>query len=165
MNKFKLSARQLDETEDWKKKIVTPRIASVGIVMSPDEKQLLMIKRKYPPYGIAFPGGMVNLGETIDEAVIREVREETGVDAETVGILNIMSDPKNDPRWHVVIVHFIMETVSLDLPKPKAGDDALDAFWVDIDKIKDLDTIDSCKKTLKHFDDWVDWERNLLEVD
>ncbi|MFA5048233.1 MAG: hypothetical protein WC516_04395 [Patescibacteria group bacterium] len=53
-NSFYINAKEKEE--DWKKKIVTPRVAAVGIVESPDGSKLLMIERKYPPIGLAFPG-------------------------------------------------------------------------------------------------------------
>lgn len=128
MSKFRLSARQLDETEPWKKNIVTPRVAAVGVVESPDKEHLLIIKRKYPPYGLAWPGGMIELGETITETAVREVFEETGIKAEPEGLLYLSSNPLSDPRWHVVVAYLIMNTRSFQTPE--AGDDAEKAFWM-----------------------------------
>jgi len=163
MSKFRLSAQQLDESEPWKQKIVTPRVAVVGVVESPDKKHLLVIKRKYPPLGYAFPGGLMELGETFKETVEREVFEETGIEAKSIGMLNIISSPDTDPRWHVVIVHVMMETDSeVD---PKGADDALTASWENIDA-KELQPklINTCQSTLKDYKDWKAGKRKLMDL-
>lgn len=160
MPKFRLSRRQLDEDEPWKKKIVTPRVAVVGVVESPDKSKLLIIKRKYPPLGLAFPGGMMEIGETIEETAVREVFEETGIEATPIGILNVLSDPSTDPRWHVVIIHVIMKADSNN--EPKGGDDALMAQWEDND-LKSINSqlIQTCRETL---DDYQEWKSGKLEL-
>lgn len=163
MSKFRLSARQLDENEPWKQKIVTPRVAAVGVVESPDKDRLLVIERKYAPYGFAFPGGMMELGETIEETAIREVFEETGVEAKPAGILNVISDPSSDPRWHVVIVHILMETDE-DVT-PKGGDDALSASWEDCN-LKEVESklIKTCQETLEDYKQWKEGKLELLKL-
>lgn len=113
--------------EDWKKKIVTPRVACSAIVESKDRNSLLFIERKYPPHGWSFPGGMMELGETIEECTIRETKEETGLDIEILGMINVMSEPRYDPRWHVVIIHLLAKEIGSTTPK--GSDDALDAQW------------------------------------
>lgn len=165
MYESKLTAQQLAE-EPWKKKIITPRVASTGIVESPDRKRVLLIDRKYEPYGLAWPGGMVELGETIKEAAVREVKEETGIDANIVGLLNVTSSPDQDPRWHVIIFYFIMRA-SKDMD-PVGGDDAKKAFWVrhdDLDKYMDSMT----KSSLSNLSVYKYWLRTgfpeLLNVD
>lgn len=162
MPKFHLSARQLDE-EPWKQKIITPRVAVAAVVESPDKKHILIIKRKYPPHGYAFPGGMMELGETIEETAIREVFEETGIEASPLGILNVISDPASDPRWHVVIIHVLMETSSNI--EPKGGDDALKAKWekFDINKLSSR-LINTCSVTLEDYKQWKDNESKLMDL-
>jgi len=157
---FNFSSR-IPENE-WKNKIVTPKVAVVGIVESPNNK-LLIIKRKYPPYGFAWPGGMMELGETIDETAIREVYEETGISANPIGILNIISSPDSDPRWHVVIINVVMKIN--DEKEPKANDDALSANWVDInDKELHPKLISTCLSSLKYYNEWKEGNRQLIEI-
>lgn len=156
---MKLSKRQMDESLEWKKKIITPRIAVIGVVEN-DNGELLIINRKYQPFGHAFPGGMMEVGETIEETGLREVLEETNIRAAPVGILNIISDPKYDPRWHVVVVHVIMKGNGI----PKAADDALSAEWVkNTPKLKNI-VISSCKETLKDYEDYKNNKIQLLRL-
>lgn len=84
---------------------------------------IILIKRKNPPPGWAIPGGFVDYNETIENAVIREAKEETALDIKLVRQFHTYSDPKRDPRHHTVSVIFIAEASGT----PKAGDDAKEA--------------------------------------
>jgi len=152
VTKFSLSNR---EEEDWKKKIVTPRVAVTGCVESPDRKSVLIIKRKFPPYGYAFPGGMMELGETIEETAKREILEETGIDADVLSLLGINSHPFDDPRWHVVVVCVLMRATKNK--EPKGGDDALEAFWVPYES-NEYGLISSSERALEDYRKWREKE-------
>ena len=84
------------------------------------EDGIILIKRKNPPPGWAIPGGFVDYGETVEDAVIREAKEETGLDIKLIRQFHTYSDPKRDPRHHTVSVIFIAKADG----KPQAGDDA-----------------------------------------
>jgi ADP-ribose pyrophosphatase len=60
----------------------------------------LLVERRYEPLGYALPGGFVEVGETVEEAVLREVKEETGLDAQIVKLLGVYSELNRDPRFH-----------------------------------------------------------------
>ena len=153
MNKFSLSKRE----EDWKKSIITPRVAATGIVESPDRKSIILIKRKYPPYGYACPGGMIEVGETVEQAVKREVLEETGIEADVISLFGVHSSPFADPRWHVVIIYALMRAQSDK--DPKGGDDALEAFWHPYNSDKHFDKIvNSSKIILNDYREWREKE-------
>jgi len=86
--------------------------------------KLVFIKRKNPPHGIAFPGGFVDYRESCEDAVIREVKEETNLYAVVVKQLGVYSDPKRDKRAHIVSVAFILDAKGT----PVAADDAKEVF-------------------------------------
>jgi len=102
----------------------TPFLAVDGIVNLQDEKGkflgIVLIERKYPPVGLALPGGFVEIGESVEEAVIREMKEETSLDVIAVRQFRVYSEPDRDPRFHVVSVVF--ECVARG--EPKGRDDA-----------------------------------------
>ncbi|MFB6355957.1 MAG: NUDIX domain-containing protein [bacterium] len=82
-----------------------PALAVDAIVQH--EGGIVLVKRKNPPYGWAIPGGFVEYGETVEQAVQREIREETGLKLVEFRQWHVFSDPDRDPRQHVVSVCFI----------------------------------------------------------
>lgn len=100
----------------------TPRtpLLTVDVIVDMGAGQFLLIERKNPPEGWALPGGFVDVGETIEEAALREVREETGLDVELVRQFHVYSDPKRDQRMHTTSVVFIARGWGT----PKAASDA-----------------------------------------
>ncbi|MCK5503535.1 MAG: NUDIX hydrolase [Thermodesulfovibrionia bacterium] len=84
---------------------------------------IVLIKRKNPPAGWAIPGGFVDYGETLEEAVCREMEEETGLNVNLSRQFHTYSDPQRDPRQHTISTIFIATASG----KPNAGDDAKEA--------------------------------------
>ena len=109
----------------WQPK--TPFLAVDGIVKLFDEKGnfkgIVLIERKNPPVGLALPGGFVEVGETVEGAVIREIKEEVNLDFNIEKILGVFSKPDRDPRFHVVSVVFVGHAVG----EPRASSDAKEA--------------------------------------
>lgn len=102
-------------------------IPVVDVIIEEDSMILFARRKKEPFKGhLGFPGGFVNLGETIEEAAKREVKEETSLDIELIGILGAYSDPKRDPRGHIMSTVFIGRSLTNDKSKYKAAaqDDA-----------------------------------------
>ncbi len=81
---------------------------------------IILIKRKNPPKGWAIPGGFVDYGETLEEAAVREAREETGLEIRLIRQFHSYSDPKRDPRQHTITTVFTAEADGTAMP----GDDA-----------------------------------------
>lgn len=70
------------------------------------QQGFVLIKRENPPHGWAIPGGFVEYGETIEQAVQREIMEEIGLKLENLQQWHVFSHPDRDPRQHVVSVVF-----------------------------------------------------------
>ena len=103
-----------------------------------DGLELLMIKRGKEPQeweGMwAFPGGFVDYGEDPEDAVIRELLEETGVVGKYPLALTILGKPGRDPRKHCIGLFYLVEVDSDS--EPVGGDDAIDAQWVPIHQLE-----------------------------
>lgn len=81
---------------------------------------IVLIERRNPPYGWALPGGFVDIGETLESAAVREMREETSLDVTLEGLLGCYSDPSRDTRGHTVSAVY----VGIAEGTPMAADDA-----------------------------------------
>lgn len=92
------------------------------IIIDSDDT-IVLVKRKYEPYKNhwAIPGGFVEVGESVEEAAVREASEETGLNIELVSMVGVYSKPERDPRGHVVTVAYIAKPISGNL---KADSDA-----------------------------------------
>ncbi len=81
---------------------------------------VVLIERSNPPYGWALPGGFVDYGESLEEAAVREAKEETNLDLVDLRQFHTYSAPGRDPRFHTISTVFIAEGHG----KPRSGDDA-----------------------------------------
>lgn len=105
-------------------------LLTVDCVVFDREGRLLLIKRGHPPFKgkYALPGGFVDIGETVEQAALRELKEETGIEGKIVRLIGVYSDPKRDPRAHSVSAAFLIKPRST---KAKSGDDAESATFVE----------------------------------
>jgi 8-oxo-dGTP diphosphatase len=85
--------------------IITPLI-TVDIIIR-YQGGIVLIERKNPPHGWALPGGFVDVGESLEEAAVREAKEETSLDVTLVEQFHAYSKPGRDPRFHTVTMVFI----------------------------------------------------------
>ena len=115
--------------------IKTPYLAVDGIIKLYDEKEnfqgIVLIERLNKPLGIAIRGGFVDIGETVENAVIREMKEETSLDISIESLLGVYSDPSRDERFHTASVVYICKAYG----KPIADDDAKEVYVYKIDEI------------------------------
>jgi 8-oxo-dGTP diphosphatase len=95
-------------------------IPTVDLIIELKERGIVLIQRKNPPPGWALPGGYVDYGESLEEAAVREAREETSLDVKLVRQFHSYSDPSRDPRQHTITTVFIGRAEG----EPAAADDA-----------------------------------------
>ena len=74
----------------------------IEITRKNGQEGIILIKRKNPPHGWALPGGFVDYGESLEEAAVREAKEETSLDIRLKSQFHTYSDPKRDPRKHTI---------------------------------------------------------------
>ncbi|MCD5409655.1 MAG: NUDIX hydrolase [Methanocellales archaeon] len=99
------------------------RALAVDAIVLLDNK-IALIRRKNPPFEgyYALPGGFVERGETVEQALIREVKEETGLDIRIVKLAGAYSDTDRDPRGHVISLCYLAEASGTIAPDSDAGD-------------------------------------------
>ena len=81
---------------------------------------IVLIMRKNPPHGWAIPGGFVDCGESLEDAAVREAKEETSLDITLVRQFHTYSEPGRDPRFHTITTVYIADAAGT----PVAADDA-----------------------------------------
>ncbi len=95
-------------------------VPTVDIIIETDDGSILLIQRRNEPAGWALPGGFVDYGESIEDAAIREAKEETNMDITVLRQFHTYSKPDRDSRQHTISTVF----VATGAGTPKAGDDA-----------------------------------------
>jgi 8-oxo-dGTP diphosphatase len=106
----------------------TPLLAADIIIrLENEDNRIILIERRNPPYGWALPGGFVDRGECVEQAAIREAKEEVGLDVQLETLLGCYSHPGRDPRGYTVSLVYIASAEG----KPVAADDARSLRLVD----------------------------------
>jgi len=123
---------------------------TVDAVIQDNNQNVILIKRKYAPYKgkYALPGGFIKYNEDPEQAMIREVREETSLAVEIIKKIGTYDQKGRDPRGRIVSTAFKCRIVK-DLSRLKGGDDAIVAEAIEIDKIKLMDLAFDHKQILK----------------
>lgn len=113
-----------------KKELLCPKCGSVMLtyknplptvdIVIRNQGGIVLIRRKNPPFGWALPGGFVDYGESVEQAAVREAREETSLDVSNLKLLGVYSAPDRDPRHHTISTVFVADSMGTS----KAGDDA-----------------------------------------
>ena len=121
-----------------------PQLA-VGAVVVTDGALLMVQRNQEPAKGLwTLPGGRVEHGEYIEDALRREVSEETGIDIEVdrlLGIFEVVGDP------HFVILDFLATAASQ--AEPQAATDVAEARWVPLDEVEEMELTPRLVETLR----------------
>lgn len=120
---------------------------TVDAIIELKDNKIILIKRSNPPFGWALPGGFVDNGESLEAAVTREAKEETGLEINQISQFHTYSDPLRDPRFHTIGTVFLSKAEGI----PKAGDDASDALVISPEEAIKLDLAFDHKKIIEDY--------------
>lgn len=120
-------------------------------------KGIVLIERGKAPFGKAIPGGKVEYGETVENAVRREMMEEVNLELNDLRQFHVYSDPKRDFRHHSVEVAHTAKAFQL----PTAGDDAAKAFVV---KLSDIPWDELAFDHAQVLKDYIEWRNGNLSL-
>lgn len=134
-------------------------VVGVGAIILSEGRILLEKRKNAPAKGKwTVPGGLVELGESIVQAVIREVKEETGLDVAEPGLVDVVdhveSDARGKVRYHFVIVDYHVKVEGGVL---RAASDAEDLKWVRFSEVEAFDLTESFRRFFRQ-------NRRKLEV-
>jgi len=131
-------------------------IVGVGVITLNDEKKVLLVKRgNEPSKGLwSVPGGMVELGERVREAGIREVKEECNIDVEPEEVISvvdiILKDKDNGVKYHYVLIEYLAKYLGGDI---QAQSDVAEAGWFSCNELDNLNLPEVTRKVVeKAFD-------------
>jgi len=112
------------------------RRAVDAVVLDSKKESILLIRRKFPPFAgmFALPGGFIKPGESEKQALIREVKEETGIDIDIIKKIGIYDKPKRDPRGKVISNAFLCITY-VDVSELKTSEETTEVTFIPINKI------------------------------
>jgi 8-oxo-dGTP diphosphatase len=129
----------------------TQPLVGIGAIIIQNSKILLAKRASEPGKGKwSIPGGLVELSEKLEKAVVREVKEETNLDVEVVHLIdavdNIVYDPNGKLRFHFVILDYLTRLKGGNL---QPSSDVLDTKWVRLDEAEDYDLTKTFREFLK----------------
>jgi len=108
---------------------------------------IVIIQRSNPPFGWALPGGFVDYGESLEDAVKREAKEETNLELTEIKQFHTYSNPQRDPRFHTIGTVFTAKAKG----RPRAGDDAAGLKVIKPSEIKKMDFAFDHKQILEDY--------------
>lgn len=122
---------------DYPRPMVT--VDAVVFTLRDGHRELLLIQRKNPPYAgcWALPGGFVDMDESLECAVARELAEETGLSGIALTQFHAFGDPGRDPRGRNICIAYVGEA-DWRSAAPRAADDAGDVRWFPLDALPPL---------------------------
>jgi len=125
-----------------------------GAALVVDDQGRLLLQRRADSGNWSLPGGVMELGETMGQAVVREVREETGMDVELTGILGIYTDPEHVIAYddgevrQEFVVAFTARVVRGEL---KGSDESTEVRWVPLPDVPSLPMHESVRLRIGHY--------------
>ena len=145
-------------------------IVAVGIVLVDfKNKRVLLIKRgNEPGKGLwSIPGGVVELGEKLIHAAKRELKEETGLECEVLGVFHIdqviIRDEHNRIKWHYILIDVLAEPIGGTL---KPSSDVMDAKWLSIEEAFNMKLTNATRRMLKRLSRMLEEGKvNYIEVE
>jgi mutator protein MutT len=137
--------------ENLRREYPSQPIVGVGAIIVQEGKILLVKRGSEPGKGKwSVPGGLVELGEKLGKAVVREVREETNLDVEVVRLIdavdNIIRDSNGKLQFHFVIIDYLTKLKGGTL---QSNSDVLDTRWVRIEEAEDYDLTSTFREFLQ----------------
>ena len=116
-------------------------IVGIGAVVLKDDHVLLIRRGKPPRLGsLSLPGGAQHIGETVHEGALREVMEETGIEAEVLGLIDVVDSMTRDDngrlQFHYTLIDVVCRWVA---GAPRAAGDAADALWMPLADVPALE--------------------------
>lgn len=134
--------------------IKTPYVAVDGVIEIYREgifQGIVIIERKNPPYGYALPGGFVDIGESVEDALKREMKEEVQLEIEIVDLLGVYSNPKRDQRFHTVSIVYLCRTNE----NPVAADDAKSVEVLSLDELEKINLVFDHNEIIAHYLEYI----------
>ncbi len=126
-------------------------MVAVAAIVFDDDGRVLVVERGRPPgQGLwSVPGGRVELGEALADAVVREVREETGIDIEVGPLAEVVErvSPTEAGTFHYVILDYVARPRHAAVPV--AGDDVTAARWVGLDELAALPVTEGLREVIE----------------
>lgn len=132
-------------------------IVGLGAIVWKDGRVLMVQRGRPPRAGIwSLPGGAQDLGETVADGIRREIAEETGVQIELLGLVEVIDSVQRDAdgriRYHYTIIDYVARWVS---GEAVAGDDAAAVAWVHPDDLHRLDLWDETVRVIEKSRAWL----------
>jgi ADP-ribose pyrophosphatase YjhB (NUDIX family) len=122
-------------------------IAGVAATVFRCSEVLLVRRGNEPSKGmLGIPGGVVELGETTEDAVVREVEEETGIRVRPLRVLDVLNsiarDDEGGIRFHYILIEFLCEPIGGEL---RVSSDVSDALWAPLERLEELNVMPRTK--------------------
>lgn len=149
-------AENVSAKQAYKPPILTAG-AIIEVHIGGEFKGVVLIERRKPPLGKALPGGKVEYGETVENAVRREMMEEVNLELNDLRQFHVYSDPERDFRHHTIEVLHVAKAFQM----PKAGDDATKTFVVKLEDIPWNELVFDHVQLLKDYIEWRNGNNSL----